>query len=52
MPYRLSVGTRREFEKGGKGMKGRVDNSMGIVITHIVEDLDRIKPTESLRLDK
>jgi hypothetical protein len=30
-------------------MKDRVDKSMGIV-TRITEDLDRIKPTESLRL--
>jgi hypothetical protein len=32
-------------------MKGRVDKSMGIV-THIAEDLARIKPTEPLRLAK
>jgi hypothetical protein len=32
-------------------MKGLVDKSMGIV-THITEVLARIKPTESLRLDK
>jgi len=32
-------------------MKDRVDKSMGIV-TRITEDLDRIKPTESLRLAK
>ena len=32
-------------------MKGRVDKSMGIV-THITEDLVRIKPTDPLRLDK
>jgi hypothetical protein len=32
-------------------MKDRVDKSMGIV-THIVESLARIKPTESLRLTK
>ena len=32
-------------------MKGLVDKSMGIV-THITEALARIKPTESLRLDK
>ncbi len=32
-------------------MKDRVDKSMGIV-TRIVEDLSRIKPTESLRLVK
>jgi hypothetical protein len=30
-------------------MKGRVDKSMGIV-TRITEVLDRIKPTEPLRL--
>ncbi len=32
-------------------MKDRVDKSMGIV-THIVEVLVKIKPTQSLRLDK
>ncbi len=32
-------------------MKDLVDKSMGIV-THIAEALTRIKPTESLRLDK
>jgi hypothetical protein len=32
-------------------MKGLLDKSMGIV-THIAEDLARIKPTESLRLAK
>jgi hypothetical protein len=32
-------------------MKGRVDKSMGIV-THIAEDLVRIKPTEPVRLAK
>jgi hypothetical protein len=32
-------------------MKVRVDKSMGILI-HIAETLTRIKPTESLRLDK
>ena len=32
-------------------MKDRVDKSMGIV-TRIVETLDRIKPTETLRLHK
>ncbi len=32
-------------------MKDRVDKSMGIV-THMAEVLDRIKPTESLRLAK
>jgi hypothetical protein len=32
-------------------MKDLVDKSMGIV-THIGEALPRIKPTESLRLDK
>ena len=32
-------------------MKDLVDKSMGIV-THITEALTRIKPTESLRLDK
>ena len=32
-------------------MKDHVDKSMGIV-THITEDLARIKPTESLRLTK
>jgi hypothetical protein len=32
-------------------MKGLVDKSIGIV-THIAEALTRIKPTESLRLDK
>ena len=43
--------TRRELKKRGKGIKDRVDNSMGIV-TRIAEDLTRIKPTESLRLVK
>ncbi len=47
----LRGGTRREFKKRGKGMKGLVDKSMGIV-THIAEALARIKPTEPLRLDK
>jgi hypothetical protein len=32
-------------------MKGRVDKSMGIV-TYVVEDLARIKPTEFLSLTK
>jgi hypothetical protein len=32
-------------------MKGLVDKSMGIV-THIVEGLSIIKPTDPLRLDK
>jgi hypothetical protein len=32
-------------------MKGRVDKSMGVV-TRIPEVLDKIKPTESLRLVK
>jgi hypothetical protein len=32
-------------------MKGRVDKSMGIV-TRIAEDLDRIRPTDPLRLAK
>ncbi len=39
------------FKKRGKGMKDLVDKSKGIV-TRIPETLGRIKPTESLRLDK
>jgi hypothetical protein len=42
-------GTRREFKKRGRGMKDRVDKSMGIV-TRIAEALARIKPTDPLRL--
>ena len=40
-------GTRRELKKRGRGMKDRVDKSMGIV-TRITEALTRIKPTEPL----
>jgi hypothetical protein len=43
--------SRRELKKRGKGMKDRVDKSMGIV-THIAEALPRIKPTDPLRLAK
>jgi hypothetical protein len=39
------------WQKRGRGMKDRVDKSMGIV-TLIVESLDNIKSTETLRLVK
>ena len=38
---------RRELKNRGKGMKGGVDKSMGIV-TLITETLTKIKPTVSL----
>ena len=41
-------GTRRELKKRGRGMKDRVDKSMGIV-TFIVETSVKMKPTETLR---
>ena len=44
-------GARRELKKRGRGMKDRVDKSMGIV-TLIAEVLTKINPTESLRLVK
>ena len=44
-------GVRRELQKGGRGMKGSVDKSMGIV-TLIPETLAKIKPTEPLILAK
>jgi hypothetical protein len=43
-------GARREREKGGRGMKGRVDVSRGIV--KFAEALAIIKPTEPSRLAK
>ena len=47
---RSGVG-RRELKNRGRGMKGRVDKSMGIV-TLIDESLDKINPTESSRFTK
>ena len=44
-------GDRRELKNRGKGMKGRVDKSMGIV-TLIPEALTKIKPTETLIFSK
>jgi hypothetical protein len=43
--------TRRELKNRGRGMKGLVDKSIGIV-TRITEVLVKIKTTEPLRLSK
>ncbi len=43
--------TRRELKQRGRGIKGRVDKSMGIV-TLIAEGLARSRPTKPLRLAK
>ena len=42
---------RRELKKRGRGMKGRVDKSIGIV-TLIAEALAKINPTVTLRVVK
>jgi hypothetical protein len=42
---------RRELKKRGRGMKGHVYKSIGIV-TLIIEDLAKINRTESLRFVK
>jgi hypothetical protein len=44
-------GARRELKKRGRGMKDRVDKSMGIV-TLIAEALAKINPTEPFRFAK
>ena len=44
-------GDRRELKKRGRGMKGRVDKSRGIV-TLIPETLSKINPKEPFRFVK